>query len=71
MSANNRLKIGTRLDDMHGHAQLVDRLLRELKARGVRSIDANAFAERVRQRRRLPPRDRMHALIRLEVRHCA
>jgi hypothetical protein len=36
MSANNRLKIGTRLDDMHGHAQLVDRLLRELKARGVR-----------------------------------
>jgi hypothetical protein len=34
--ANNPLKLGTRLDRMHVHAQLVERLFRELKARGVR-----------------------------------
>ena len=36
VSANNRLKIGTRLDRMHQHAQLIDRLFRDLKARGVK-----------------------------------
>ena len=34
--ANNPLKLGTRLGRMHVHAQLVERLFRELKARGVR-----------------------------------
>lgn len=36
VSANNRLKIGTRLDRMHKHAQLIERLFRELKARGIK-----------------------------------
>ena len=36
VSANNHLKIGTRLDRMHKHAQLIDRLFRDLKARGIK-----------------------------------
>jgi len=36
VSANNPVKIGTRLDRMHKHAQLVDRLFRDLKARGIK-----------------------------------
>ena len=35
LSATNRLKIGSRLDMMHTHAQLLDRMARDLKARGV------------------------------------
>ena len=36
VSANNPLKLGTRFDRMHKHAQLIDRLFRDLKARGIK-----------------------------------
>ena len=35
LSATNSQKIGARLDMMHTHAQLMDRMARDLKARGV------------------------------------
>jgi len=35
LSATNALKIGARLDLMHTHAQLMDRMARDLRARGV------------------------------------
>jgi hypothetical protein len=36
VSANNPLKLGTRFDRMHKHAQLIDGLFRDLKARGIK-----------------------------------
>ena len=35
LSATNPLKFGARLDRMHAHAHLVDRMFRDVKARGV------------------------------------
>lgn len=36
VSASNRLKLGSRVDRMHVHAQLIERMFRDLKARGIR-----------------------------------
>ena len=35
LSATNPLKLGARLDRMHAHAHLMDRMIRDMKARGV------------------------------------